>query len=149
MAANNMIDNNNAEADGVFVYMGVGGPRAPSDVVCIRVHPSVTIIHAGAFRHKRKLEEVELCEGLFEIGHSAFRECHLLKRIKIPSTVTLIGDSAFRSCHRLEQIELLEGIEEIGQRAFFDCTLLKRIHIPTTVKKYWRACFLLGPFFID
>ena len=137
-AINNMIDNNalQNEAKGAFVYMGEGGPPVPEDIVSVSVHPSVTVIHAGAFQDTRKLEEVELCEGLFEIGTGAFNNCISLKRIKIPSTVTLIGDSAFGSCHRLEQIELQEGIEEIGQRAFFDCTSLKRIHIPTTSETF-------------
>ena len=133
-----MADNgaNNPDDVDVFVYMGEGGPRLPDDVVHVRVDPSVTMIHAEAFKDRTKLEDVELHEGLLEIRHTAFRNCTSLKRMKIPSTVTLIGDSAFLYYEKLEKIELQEGIEEIGQRAFFDCTSLKRIHIPTTSETY-------------
>ena len=100
MAGNIMFDDNamHTSEDGVFVFMGEGGPHVPDDVVHVRVHPSVTVIPDGAFDSKKKLEEVELCEGLLEIGTGAFDNCISLKRVKIPSTVTLIGDSAFTRC---------------------------------------------------
>ena len=50
--------------DKVFVYTGPGGERVPDDVVRIRVYPSVMSIQANAFRGRKKLAEVELCEGL-------------------------------------------------------------------------------------
>ena len=55
----------------------------PRDVVRALVHPSVTRIPAEAFMGCSKLEEVELCEGLAEIGNHAFGHCELLKRMKI------------------------------------------------------------------
>ena len=120
---------------GIFVYMGEGGPRLPDDVVHVRVDPSVTMIHAEAFKDRTKLEDVELHEGLLEIRHTAFRNCTSLKRMEIPSTVTLIGASAFCNCSALGKVHLQEGIEEIGEYAFQDCDLLKHIHIPTTLKR--------------
>jgi hypothetical protein len=50
-----------------FVYTN-RGVRIPHDVVCLRVDPSVTSIPANAFHLRKKLAEVELCEGLVEIG---------------------------------------------------------------------------------
>ena len=143
-----MIDNDAImlnEEGGAFVYMGEGGPRVPYDVVRVRVHPSVTIIPDRAFQDRNKLEEVELYEGLLEIGKYAFDNCISLKRVKIPSTVTLIGDGAFTRCKKMEKIEVLEGIEEIGRLAFSDCKSLKHIHIPTTIKKIGVRAFRWVP----
>jgi hypothetical protein len=51
----------------VFNYTGAGA-EVPDDVVRVRVDPSVTSIPAEAFDERHKLAEVELCEGLVEIG---------------------------------------------------------------------------------
>jgi hypothetical protein len=56
----------------VFVYTGPDGEGVPKDVVRVRVDPSVTSIPARAFDGHRKLTEVELSEGLVEIGIGAF-----------------------------------------------------------------------------
>jgi len=121
-----------AEAE-VFVYMGEGGPAVPRDAVRVRVHPSVTRIRTGAFQYHRTLEEVELCEGLLEIGMRAFSNCVKLKRISIPSTVTRLCSWVFCGCKELEEIELKEGLIEIERCAFLVTESLKKITIPTTV----------------
>ena len=116
----------------VFVYIGEGGPMVPDDVIRVRVHPSVTNIPGEAFRGCNKLEEVELCDGLLEIGQYAFTYCTALKRISIPSTVTNIHYHAFENCHELEEIELCQGLLEIGPYAFSKCKA-KLLSIPSTV----------------
>ena len=68
-----------------------------------------------AFRNCRRLEEVELSEGLLEIGVEAFHDCIGLKRITIPSTVTIMGIHAFMWCDKLEEVELCEGLQTIGK----------------------------------
>jgi len=93
------------------------------------------------------LEDVELREGLPEIGEEAFTNCKELKRITIPSTVIQIGQRAFYGCDKLEEIELNEGLLEIGKSAFHGCTTLKRIIIPSTIslidKDVFATCDLL------
>jgi len=124
-----MAEESNTE---VFVY--TEGVVVPHDVVRVRVHPSVTEIPEEAFFEQKKLEEVELCDGLLEIGRGAFHKCNSLKVISIPSTVTIIHRHAFSECRQLEEIELRDGLLEIGKMAFHDCALLKRINFPSTVK---------------
>ena len=55
----------------VFVYTGPGGDIVPRDVVRVRVDPSVTSIPARAFYKRKQLAELELCEGLVEIGDNS------------------------------------------------------------------------------
>ena len=125
-----MADDSSIDNAEVFVY--TDGVVVPEDVVRVRVHPSVTVIPEGAFDSCDALEEVELCEGLLEIGTRAFIHCNTLTRIKIPSTVTRIFWGYFQ-CRQLEDVELCEGnLQEISVRAFSE-TKIKRIKIPSTV----------------
>ena len=121
-------------ADEVFVYMG-GDMVVPQDVVRVDVHTSVTtIIPERAFQSHQKLEEIELCEGLLEIGNDAFYNCKSLKHINIPSTVTTIGEFAF--CHNtsLATLSLPDPIESIGGKGTFCNTQIPTVRIPPLVK---------------
>ena len=86
----------NAADNDVFVYTGEGGAIVPDDVVRVRVDPSVTSIPTSAFWGRKKLAEVELCEGLVEIGRQTFENCHSsIKKINIPKSLRRIKDCAF------------------------------------------------------
>jgi len=58
-------------------WLEAGGDEVPDDVVRLWVDPSVTSIPARAFFGRKKLNEVELCEGLVEIGNYSFSWCNL------------------------------------------------------------------------
>jgi hypothetical protein len=80
----------------VFVYTGEGGAIAPQIVVRVMVDPSVRSIPANAFCQRKKLTEVELCEGLVEIGERSFAGCgHSIKIINIPNSLRRVRDNAF------------------------------------------------------
>ena len=123
----------------------------PQDVVRVRVHPSVTVISEKAFYQRRKLKEVELCEGLLEIGSYAFSGCweRGLKRISIPSSVRVIGSYAFNHCTKLEEVILCEGLLEIGSHAFYYCEALKSIRIPSTVTMIHDHAFFFCEGLVD
>ena len=130
---------NNTE---VFVY--TEGAVVPEEVVRVRVHPSVTVIPEEAFCQQERLEEVELCEGLLEVGKKAFAMCKLLRSIRIPSTVTVISDNAFSSC-RLGSVDLgeCEGLVKIGDYAFASTRRLTQLRIPpliTTIPMSMVSC---------
>ena len=129
---------NNTE---VFVY--TEGAAVPSDVVHVRVHPTVSEIPAEAFRGCIKLEEVELCEGLLDIKEDTFAGCRSLVSISIPNSVTRICQGAFQNCMQLEEVKLHEGfrLQQIGKMAFFCCKSLKHIYIPSTVSSIGNMAF--------
>jgi len=105
----------------VFVYMGEGGEGVPDNVVRVRVDPSITSIPARAFFQRKKLAEVELCEGLVEIGVDSFSWCdHSITKINIPNSLRRINDWAFYYSLRT-LIRLHDGIESIGTNAFAHC----------------------------
>ena len=108
-------------ANNVVVYTGTGGAEVPDDVVCVVVDPSVTSIPAHAFFERRRLTEVELCEGIVEIGNSSFAVCHQsITKINIPNSLRRIKDYAFAGSLRTP-IQLHDGIESIGTNAFGSC----------------------------
>ncbi len=117
-----------------FIYTGQSAEDIPEDVTHVRVDPSVKEIGEYAFRSRRHLRNVELCEGLESIYGSAFAWCTSLERIRIPSTVKGIDDDAFWGCSQLMNVELREGLKRIGTCAFAECTSLASIVIPSTIK---------------
>ena len=75
----------------VFVYTGPSGDDVPRDVVRARVDPSVTSIPVQAFYYRTKMIEVELCDGLVEIGSESLQ----VSKINIPTSLRRIHDRAF------------------------------------------------------
>jgi hypothetical protein len=81
-----------------------GQDSVPSDITHLRFDPSIKVILAEAFRNLEQLVEVELHDGLEEIGEYAFYGCKSLLRMDIPSTVKVIGRCAFWGCVELKDI---------------------------------------------
>jgi len=127
-----MFEASNADVAEVFVYTGPDGESPPNDVVRIRVDPSVTSIPYEAFYERKKLTEVELCEGLVEIGEDSFRSCdRSITKINIPNSLRRINDYAFMSSLRTP-IRLHDGIESIGRGAFAYC-IFTNFRVPSLI----------------
>jgi hypothetical protein len=73
----------------------------------------------GKFYQRKKLIEVELCEGLVEIGEGSLSGCSIMN-INIPNSLKRINHCAFHSSLRTT-IRLHDGIESIGKHAFAYC----------------------------
>jgi hypothetical protein len=129
-----MTSNTDAE---VFIYTGNGGERVPDDVVHVRVDPSVTSIPDQAFYRRKKLAEVELCEGLVEIGEESFGWCdHSITNINIPNSLRRISDCAFNRSLRCT-IRLHDGIESIGYYALSRC-IFTNFRVPPLITEIPR-----------
>ena len=118
---------------------------------------SIKVIESDAFASST-LEEINLPEGLEDIGYEAFEYCQSLKSITIPDSVTFISSWAFNNCTSLEsakigsgvmsinnytfanctslkELTLSEGLESIGDEALIGCTSLKSITVPKSVNE--------------
>ena len=88
--------------------------------------------------------EVEIKEGVTHIGHSAFKDCTVLRNVIIPNTILQIRTSAFSGCSSLASINVPEGVTNIGYSAFEGCSSLASINIPegvTDIKENaFRGC---------
>ena len=146
----------NAADTEVFAYTGrPGGNDVPRDVARVRVDPSVTSIPARAFYERTKLAEVELCEGLVEIGVRSFVWCqHSITNIIIPNSLRRINDFAFAESLRCP-IRLHDGIESIGifanfvpplitvvpEHMLFKCKSTFSVEMPKDVTQIGRSAF--------
>ena len=62
--------------------------------------------------------EVEVCEGITEIGRCSFYGLKFVKVATIADTVTAINDYAFNGCFSLKSIEIPESVTFIAETAF-------------------------------
>ena len=96
-------------------------------------------IRRNTFSSCRELEVVELCDGLLEIGESAFQNCKSLKQITIPSTVVRIGAYALQIVP--VSIQLPDSIESIGHRAFVSNDI-SNFRIPPRISTIREGTFI-------
>ena len=62
--------------------------------------------------------EVEVCEGVTEIGRCSFYGLKFVKTVTIADTVTAINDYAFNGCYSLKTIEIPASVTFIADTAF-------------------------------
>ena len=98
----------------------------------LSIPSTVTVIARGTFQYCERLTEVELNDGLLEIGDGAFSMCSALKRVEIPSTVVRIGDRAFE--YAPVSIQLPDSIENIDQRALANNKTITNFRIPPLIR---------------
>ena len=110
-------------------------------LINVIIPPSVNSIGDGIFDFCRKLNSINIPEGVEVIPRLAFSSCGSLSTIKLPSTINQINDYAFDGCSRLSSIDIPEGVEEISEGAFRFCSSLSSIHLPSTLKRIKKEAF--------
>ncbi len=75
------------------------------------------------------ISDYKIGNGTETICNKAFKGCHNLRFLIIPSSVKYIGEKAFCDCY-FRFIELPDTIEYISKNAFSSCTYLRTIIIP-------------------
>ena len=83
----------------------------------------------GVFGYLSNMEEINLPEGLKEIGGRAFEGCEKLWIDKLPETLEFIGESAFEGCSSIPEVTLPENLTRIGDKAFKNCTGIYKVTI--------------------
>lgn len=117
----------------------------------------------GDYAFGVNLKELNLPDGLEEIGYCAFSgltnvtDLHIpssISRIEdgafmwcgvgalvIPGNVKEIGEQAFYHCENLKSVVLEEGVEIIEEKAFDNCEALESVTIPTSVNAIDKRAF--------
>ena len=80
------------------------------------------------------LEEVELLEGTVSIDEGAFSKQTELHVAKLPEGLRVIGRFAFRDCHKLVSVNIPSTVVEIGDGAFMD-TEIRSFYVPASLEK--------------
>lgn len=101
---------------------------------------SLKVILKDAFKGCKKLQHIDLPEGIEYLGNSCFFEAGL-KSIWIPDFVKVIPSRCFYDCKDMESVVFGNKIKELGYGAFDGCQKLKQINLPETVQEISRSCF--------
>lgn len=109
----------------------------------INIPDGVEEIGRGAFQGCFEAEKIVIPESCLYIRDSAFYFCGKMKNLVIPHNVTYIGDDAFTRCSSLENVTLSENLEYIGDRAFSSCIKLESITIPESVTYIGEDAFMV------
>lgn len=88
-----------------------------------------------------KLEMVTILSGTTSICDNSFKNCAMIKRIKLPNTLEVIGSSAFYGCSSLFDICIPNSVTTIGSSAFRKCVEMTDIYIPESVTSIGKYCF--------
>eukprot|EP00985_Skeletonema_marinoi_P014800 scaffold7538_cov235-Skeletonema_marinoi.AAC.1 len=91
-------------ADGYYTFTGREGEIIPPGVTRVRIHESVSVIPARAFRGNRNIEELECHDRVKTVESHVFRLCPSLRRVIMPG-VEVVEQYAFDGCKALAIVE--------------------------------------------
>ena len=98
----------------------------------------------GAFYQCINMQSVTFEEGsqLTKLGSQIFKECRLLKEVKLPNTVTSMGERTFEHCTSLEKIWLGASLQSTtGYSVFRLSNNLKIYYVPSTFTSIYQHTF--------
>jgi hypothetical protein len=98
----------------------------------------------SAFLRCENLKQVDLGNGLKEIGGCAFSSCTSLTEIIIPDSVKTVAYHAFSYCDKLERAVIGSGAGNVEFGAFSGCTSLKEVVFKNT--DGWKVQAMHGIF---
>jgi len=107
----------------------------------IEVPDGVYDIGNSAFAESRSLQEVVLPDSVMYIGVWAFSNCPSLKTVNIPEKVTKLEDFCFAYTPQLEMKTIPSSITSIGAGVFAGCTKIETFTIPASVTTIGQAAF--------
>ena len=87
------------------------------------------------------LEYVTVPDSVVEIHGECFLNCKKLQLIKLSSQITEIKGSTFEGCSSLLSIDIPEGVTRIGGHAFYGCRSLSVVNEPLTVESIGSSAF--------
>ena len=88
------------------------------------------ILPAKAFFSLTRLRRVQVEAGFHTIERQAWRYCHSLTIVKLPSSVVAVEYAAFQGCYALTAVAM-PGCVSLGARLFAECCALEKVGILT------------------
>jgi hypothetical protein len=112
-----------------FVMCGSILIRYKGNATEVQIPDGVTNIGGWAFWARIYVTSVTIPESVEMIDENAFRDCMALESITIPDTVKILSDSAFYCCMKMRSLSIGNGVEVIGDSAFLRCKHLETVVI--------------------
>ncbi len=119
--------------DSITTVESAGTFRNAASLRSFKAPANMKVVAYSMFRNCFSLSEVELNEGVGDIGYYSFSNCSNLGSITIPDSSTKILGGAFQGCGSLSEVKLGKNLQIIDDWAFSGCTLLKELEIPASV----------------
>lgn len=140
------------------------GAFSMNNITSVKLSGGLKRLNSGIFSMNIRLEQVDIPEGVTEIGEMAFAgdrltslkipstvtkierkafHLHHIKELTVPGNVKEIGESAFEGTYKaitLEKLVLNEGIETIGSKAF-RYGYLENVELPSSLKNLETDAF--------
>ena len=88
------------------------------------------ILPAKAFFSLTRLRRVQVEAGFHTIDRQAWRYCHPLTIVNLPSSVVAVEYAAFHGCYALTAVAM-PGCLSLGARLFAECCALEKVGILT------------------
>ena len=113
------------------------------NLVSVTLSENLTEIGDSCFSGSKKLETIDLPDGLQTIGSNAFASSGITK-IELPKNVT-INSNAFYNCGNLTEIRIHAGVT-LTSECFYNCKNLKKVWIDCAVipREAFRECTSLS-----
>ena len=88
------------------------------------------ILPAKAFFAIARLRHVQVEAGYHTIERQAWRYCHTLTIVKLPSSVVAVANAVFQGCYALTTVAM-PGCVSLGARLFAECCALEKVGVLT------------------
>ena len=111
---------------GLLTISGTGAMKDWSSAI-----PSPWSIYS-IIRERNRITSIVICEGVTNVGASAFSSCGYLTAVMLPDSIRKIGSDAFANCYSLSEITIPNGVISIGRHALAGCNMTN-ITIPGSV----------------
>lgn len=124
----------------MYDYAYMDAPWYSEKIRAIQLSERITRIGGFAFLDA-PIDEVNIPDGVKEIGSGAFENCCDLEAIFVPPSVTRIEEYAFSGCQKVSSIKGMQGVKEIGRKAFSFCRKLTEIRLSDSISEIGSEAF--------
>lgn len=107
----------------------------------INIPEGVTEIGVGAFALCDSLKSIIIPSSITNVSNYMFQQCAALTDVHLPDTLTSIGNYAFYGCKSLIDVAIPDSVSSIGDYAFAGCNLIKSITLPDSLTEFGANVF--------
>ncbi len=103
------------------------------NIWCLQIPDGIWRIGDSAFQECRNLTYVKMFDSVIDIENGAFAFCTDLSEIVLSQNLMAISSCMFYGCRSLEHIDIPKSVTYICESAFHGCEALTEVEIPDSV----------------
>ncbi len=101
----------------------------PSTLRTVKI-TNESVLSYGAFQNCSMLTQIDLNDGIVQVGAISFANCGRVEEVALPS-ISIIPSSLFKGCSSLSKFVINDSVETIGANAFAGCGALSSVNSET------------------